>query len=127
MMAGGALFNNLDYSFTTDHEGGTFQYPSTQPGGGSSSLRKQLSYLKKFINSFDFVKMAPDSAIVVNPHPGRNVSVLAEKGKQYAVYVWGGGPSSVKLSIPEGRYNVTFVDPLTGKSTKAETALANGE
>lgn len=127
MMAGGALFNNLDYSFTADHEGGTFQYPPTQPGGGSSSLRKQLGYMKKFIKSFDFVKMAPDSTVVRNQDPNANIKVLAEAGKQYAVYVWGGGPSNLKLSLPQGRYNVIFTDPVTGKSTKAKTAHADGE
>ena len=33
IMAGGGLFNNLDYSFTVGHEDGTFVYPKTQPGG----------------------------------------------------------------------------------------------
>ena len=37
IIAGGALFNNLDYSFTSDHEDGTFLYPPTQPGGGSAA------------------------------------------------------------------------------------------
>src|SRR5262249_25684699 len=41
LVAGGGLFNNLDYSFTADHEDGTFIYPQTQPGGGSTVLRRQ--------------------------------------------------------------------------------------
>src|SRR4030095_834367 len=45
MLAGGALYNNLDYSFAVGHETGNFKYPPTQPGGGSKILRKQLSYL----------------------------------------------------------------------------------
>ena len=32
ILAGGGLFNNLDYSFTVGHEDGTFRYPATQPG-----------------------------------------------------------------------------------------------
>ena len=36
IIAGGGLYNNLDYSFTADHEDGTFQYPDTQPGGGNA-------------------------------------------------------------------------------------------
>jgi hypothetical protein len=124
--AGGALFNNLDYSFTADHEDGTFQYPSTQPGGGSASLRRQLNYLKKFINGFDFIKMKPDSAVVRNLDQNRNVQVLAEKGKQYAIYIWGKGPFDLELSIPEGSYNVTFTDPVTGESTKGKPVRADG-
>ncbi len=34
ILAGGGLYNNLDYSFTVGHEDGTFVFPSTQPGGG---------------------------------------------------------------------------------------------
>ena len=30
--AGGGLFNNLDYSFATRHENGTYVFPNTQPG-----------------------------------------------------------------------------------------------
>ena len=126
IIAGGALFNNLDYSFTADHEDGTFHYPSTQPGGGSDTLRRQLSYLKKFINSFDFVKMKPDSAVVRNFDRNTRVQLLAEQGRQYAIYIWGRGPFNLDLSIPEGSYNVTFINPATGKSTKAETAEADG-
>ena len=126
IIAGGALFNNLDYSFTADHEDGTFQYPPTQPGGGTAALRRQLSYLKKFINNFDFVKMKPDSTVTVNADQKTNVHVLAEQGKQYAIYMWGKGPSDLALSIPEGSYNITFMDPVTGESTKAQTVKSEG-
>jgi len=44
MLAGGGLFNNLDYSFTPKHPDGTFlDYRS--PGGGSPTLRRQLRIL----------------------------------------------------------------------------------
>ena len=35
ILAGGGLFNHLDYSFTAGHEDGTFVYPAKQPGGGN--------------------------------------------------------------------------------------------
>ncbi|HWQ56724.1 MAG TPA: cellulase family glycosylhydrolase, partial [Bryobacteraceae bacterium] len=38
LMAGGALYNNLDYSFTVGHEDGTFAPPPDTPGGGSAAL-----------------------------------------------------------------------------------------
>src|SRR5437660_1561495 len=46
IMAGGGLFNNLDYSFTVGHEDGTFVYPKTQPGGGNPEFRKQMKALQ---------------------------------------------------------------------------------
>ena len=49
VLAGGGLYNNLDYSFAVGHEDGTFAYPSTQPGGGSRALRRQLKVLRDFM------------------------------------------------------------------------------
>jgi hypothetical protein len=42
LMAGGALYNNLDYSFTIGHEQGDFKPDAKTPGGGSAMLREQL-------------------------------------------------------------------------------------
>lgn len=126
ILAGGALYNNLDYSFTADFEDGSFQYPSTQPGGGSDSLRTQLSYLRKFISSFDYVKMKPDTSLIENNGVNKHIYVLSESGKQYALYIWGSGPMDLQLSIPEGTYEVQFMNPLSGKFEDARTISADG-
>jgi hypothetical protein len=85
ILAGGALYNNLDYSFTYKNAKGTFlEYAS--PGGGSPALRKQLRVLKDFIHGFDFLRMAPSTALKAST-PGLSVRALAEPGKQYAAYV----------------------------------------
>lgn len=123
IIAGGALYNNLDYSFTADFEDGTFQYPSTQPGGGSDTLRKQLSHLQTFISGFEFLKMKPDSTVIRNRNMMETAQVLAERGKQYAIYIWGKGPFEIDLAIPEGEYNLTFMNPVTGRTTKAGTLI----
>ena len=39
ILAGGAHYNHLDYSFTVGHEDGTFAFPKTQPGGLLSQPR----------------------------------------------------------------------------------------
>jgi hypothetical protein len=88
IMAGGGLFNNLDYSFTADHESGTFVYPATQPGGGNPVYRAQLKALKDFIHSFEFVKMKPDGSFIKKGVPSGTTSRgLTEPGKSYAVYI----------------------------------------
>ncbi len=85
ILAGGALYNNLDYSFTTKNATGTFlDYKS--PGGGSPALRKQLRILKDFIHGFDFVRMSPQP-VVKSVSGGLHARALAEPGRQYAVYV----------------------------------------
>jgi len=128
MLAGGGLYNNLDYSFTAGYENGTFNYPDTQPGGGSPALRKQLGYLKNFLNGFDFLKMQPDSTIVASNFAlYKKSQVLGEAGRQYAVYIFGKGPFNLELSIPAGTYRVEFMDPLTGKNEQAQNATSNGK
>lgn len=88
IIAGGGLFNNLDYSFTTDNENGTFRYPSRQPGGGNPGFRKQMHILKDFIDSFDFIRMGPDPTFVRASLPqGISARCLSDPGHAYAVYV----------------------------------------
>jgi hypothetical protein len=85
LLAGGGLFNNLDYSFTPDHPGGTFLgYAS--PGGGNPTFRRQMRVLKDFVHSFDFLRMRPDRSVVEGP-AGLEARALVEKGRQYAVYL----------------------------------------
>jgi hypothetical protein len=52
-MAGGAVYDNLDYSFTPEHPDGT-AVPDA-PGGGGATLRKQLRILKDFIEKRLFI------------------------------------------------------------------------
>jgi PA14 domain len=88
IMAGGALYNNLDYSFTVGHEDGTFVYPDTQPGGGTAALRSQLRILRNFIYGFDFLKMKPDNSVIKGGVPeGHIARALVEHGKSYAIYM----------------------------------------
>ncbi len=130
IVAGGALYNSLDYSFTYKHPKGTF-LEHCSPGGGSPSLRRQLKILKGFIESFDFVKMAPDNSIIEggqisSPLSGTpaqaNITAraLAEAGKQYAVYINGGTKVELKISLPKGRYRAEWVNTKTGRTEKTE-------
>jgi len=119
ILAGGGLFNNLDYSFTTDNEDGTFQYPAAQPGGGTPAFRRQLGCLKKFIESFNFVAMKPDTTVYAGGLAGKNkVYILAETGKQYAIYWMGGKQVQLELYLPKGNYSLEWMNPLSGKSEK---------
>ncbi len=119
ILMGGGLFNNLDYSFTTDSEEGTFKYPAAQPGGGTPALRRQLSYLKKFIESFNFVAMKPDTTICFGGLTGENkVIILAETGKQYAIYQVSGKQVNLEINLPKGNYSLEWMNPLNGKFEK---------
>lgn len=115
ILAGGAIFNNLDFSFYCGYEDGN--YVNKAPGGGSKALREMLNHLHTFINSFDFIKMAPDFKVVAHS-PGLEPFALSEEGKQYAIYLNGRPSSWIKLKLPEGKYQVEFVSPITGKQLK---------
>ena len=88
VIAGGGLYNNLDYSFAAGHENGTFVYPASQPGGGNRAFRRQMKILRDFINGFDFVRMSPDNSVIKGGAPeGGTARALVERGKAMAVYV----------------------------------------
>ena len=130
ILAGGALFNHLDYSFAVGHEDGTFAYPPAQPGGGSAALRKQFGLLKRFIEGFDFVRMKPVKVKEQSSAQSLSVEVLGESGKAYAAYVhrserkgWKNSKELNKgefenwfvISVPEGSYQAEWMVPATGK------------
>ena len=132
VIAGGALYNNLDYSFTAKHPAGTFvEYGS--PGGGSAALRKQLGVLKRFVESFDFVRMKPDDEVIRAVKPQLSARALVERGKAYAVYLHAPIPkkpkrlaqyrkkgitATVTLELPAGPYEVEWIDTKTGAATE---------
>lgn len=121
ILAGGSVYDNLDYSYTVGHENGTFKFPPSQPGGGGHTLQAQLSILKKFIASFDFVHMHPDATDIKAEGKAAKVYALAQPGKAYAVYVDGGGPQTILLcNVPPGRYRAAWIDTHTGQVDKSE-------
>ncbi len=138
IVAGGSLYNNLDYSFTVGHEDGAFVYPSTQPGGGSPALRQQLGILARFIGRFDILRMRPDNNLIKNALPrGATARVLAKPGQEYALYVRaavrkeegsGGQPVvfadnelTLELMLPAGSFAAEWVDTQSGKATRTES------
>ncbi len=116
ILAGGGLYNNLDYSFTVGHEDGTFQYPPDQPGGGNPGFRKQIKRLKDFIHGFEFVKMKPARNLIREPLPkDARCQVLAETGRQYAAYFRGAPKFAFTLDLPKGNYRVLWLDVVNGR------------
>ena len=87
MLAGGALFNHLDYSFTTENEDGTNIVQKGEPGGGSKLLRAQFKILAGFMRSLNFINMNPIGDDVVKPgEDSTSVQGLVEDGKVWALY-----------------------------------------
>jgi hypothetical protein len=121
LLAGGSVYSNLDYSFTTDHEDGTAPVEPPTPGGGGPSLRAQLATLLRFLSGFELLRMAPDRAVIASGVPkGAAAYALSRPGHAYAIYVAGGGRFDLALDLPAGRYRAEWVDPRTGAVAKAE-------
>lgn len=120
ILAGGAIYSSLDYSFTPANPDGT-AVPNA-PGGGSRKLREQLKILRDFLESFDFVKLTPDNSVLAGPLPGKTTArALVEKGKQYAVYIRGDGAAKLVLDLPAGKYKAEWINTKTGATDAAET------
>jgi len=119
IIAGGGVFDNLDYSFAVGHEDGTNKIDA--PGGGGPAFWKQLRILRDFINGFDFIRMRPANSAIKGGVPQKvTVRVLAEIGKAYAIYVNGGSEVRLAVELPKGKYRAEWVNTKTGKTDKAE-------
>jgi hypothetical protein len=123
MIAGGGLFNNLDYSFAVGFENG--RAVNRAPGGGSTQLRKQLKILADFLNSFNFIHMKPDRDVILQA-PGAFARALSDRARQYAIYVYGGGRCNLRLKLEQGTYHAEWIDTINGITLKKETLNHGG-
>jgi len=115
LMAGGALFNMLDYSFSAGMETGQ-DTSYKAPGGGSPELRKQFGVLKRYFDALDLVKLHPDQHIV-KASPGAITEALSDNGKQWVIYMEhiAMKPYTLLLNLPKGKFKATWTDVVTGK------------
>ena len=121
IVAGGGLYNNLDYSFTVQHPAGTWaDLPATMPGGGGATLRRQLRLLQDFISGFDFIHMQPDNRIILSGVPGTMTArALVERGKAYAIYV-----RTIPLS---NQFSARWTGYLTPRHSEEHTFFAQSK
>jgi len=127
LLDGGAIYNNLDYSFSVDQPRGASHPWNQRPGGEMAAMRKQLRILKNFIEGFNFVGMKPDTTLVKGGVPnGGAVHVLAKVGEEYALYLHGGTKAVLSLDLPVGRYRIEWVNTLLGMIDKAEDVTHGG-
>src|SRR5262245_18550696 len=107
LMAGGAVYSNLDYSFSCKHPDGTAKV-TTSPGGGGPALRKQLQILKEFMDGLDIVSMRPDNGVLKGgritavlagdpPEAKATARALIASGRTYAMYVRGGTQATLDV------------------------------
>jgi hypothetical protein len=117
VLAGGGLFNNLDYSFTVAKPNGTDSQEA--PGGGSPTLRLQLQVLKEFMDNLSFIEMKPDNSIIANQLQ-KGIFVLSNQGKDYAIYIEKNLKEGLQLTLPAGKYKAEWLNTSTGQAGKSE-------
>jgi hypothetical protein len=133
LTAGGALFNNLDYSFTSENEDGSFVVVPGQPGGGGATLRNQLKILNTIFGELDFIRMKPSNHLLNNPPDGNaTMRILAEESEQYLLYLNNSkadkGINSesnrnnritfeISIELPAGDYKGEWIDTESGLRT----------
>ncbi len=128
LMAGGAIYDNLDYSFAVGHEDGT-AVQEKAPGWGGAVFRRQLRVLKEFLESFDLPALVPRSSLIVGgvanaaevtqESTARGLA-LANEGREYAAYFTRQRIASrLLLDVAPGSYRVTWLDPRTGEARDA--------
>jgi hypothetical protein len=130
LMCGGALYNNLDFTFTTGHEDGTGTAEFScewYEGCGDPGIKKEMSALAGFFSSIDFVHMHPAKDLLPVYFGDKDIYVLANEGKQYAVYIVGGKNTWTQLSVPDGTYQVDWIDPATGNLITSSTGVSQKE
>jgi len=125
MLAGGSVFDSLDYSFTVGHEDGTYVEPNG-PGGGSPELRRRLKILSEFLQGLPLVDVRPDPNVV--KHAGGVVThALSSTSGEYAIYLDGSGKAeSMDLNLPGGTFERWWMDVRTGAVMDRRTFAHKG-
>jgi hypothetical protein len=131
MLAGGGLFNNLDYSFTAGNEDGSFVVQEGEPGGGGPSLRNQLRILAGFMHSIDFINMRPaDSIRMTTTEKDATIRALADDYNLIAVYVQRQDTLTAGMDLlvdlSPGSYSLVWTDTRSGKETNGEIKYHQG-
>ena len=117
IMAGGAEYSNLDWSFANDDMTGLGRNPAGRRQSGKE-VRDQLQILMATMRSFDFIHSKPVDSLVSKGLPeGLHLYGLANDGNDYIFY-WlkthKTEISSWSYSMPAANYRVKFIDPVDG-------------
>ncbi len=124
MLAGGSVFDGLDYSFSVGHEDGTDAGPNG-PGGGSPELRRRLKILSEFLQGLPLLAMHPDLELVTHAG-GVFTHALSSEHGEHAIYVDGKGPVELSLNLPAGTYSFSWLNVISGKKIDAGTFRHQG-
>lgn len=120
LMAGGAVYDNLEMPFTQDDMTGMESNVLGRQRTGKA-VRSQLEILQNAMAGFDFINAKPlDSTYKIE---GMNLYGLAIYGKDYMIYWIKTGknsPVTWNFPLPVGNYMLRWIDPSNGRITHKE-------
>ncbi|WP_018611506.1 hypothetical protein [Segetibacter koreensis] len=121
IMAGGGLFNQLDYSFSVGFENGQ-DATYTAPGGGNQAFRKQLSNLKQFFERLNYIQLKPDNSFITAAS-GAMTETLSNGHSLWIVYYepMATTPGKLIVNLPKGLYQAIWTDVVTGQLLQTTT------
>ncbi len=132
VIGGGTAYNHLNGMFTI-----------TNPAGNDPNNEKVLNalkHLRRFVESFDFLRMSRDVTTVLGGVPADAFArCISEPGRQYAFYIHhsvlrtpkyvarpGSHQDSILFDLPGGRYGVEWLDPESGLVVSREQFQHHG-
>jgi len=120
MMTGGAVYNNLDWSFTNDDmTGGGINTSDKRKSG--EAVQSQLEILQRAMRDFDFINATPlDSTYKMD---GIGLYALGIQGKDYMTYLLktkGTSLATWNFPLPDGKYILKWMDPSNGHITQEQ-------
>jgi len=119
MLAGGAVYSNLDWSFAIDDLTGLGRNPPGKRQSGKE-VREQLRILLETIKSFDFINARPINDKHFGDVPQEiGVYGLFIEGQDYIFYWLKRQKTAIektRFSIPSGEYLMKFINPLDGQT-----------
>jgi hypothetical protein len=117
ILAGGAVYSNLDWSFSVASPIGHDSTADPKLGPKDPALRPQLHVLKRFMDDLPLVKVQPASELLKATLPTNvTVRLLMAPGSVVVAYVMGAGLSDLSLGLPKARYQWSWIDPASGKT-----------
>lgn len=129
LLAGGAAYNGLDWSFTVGKEEGISTAADDRLGPRSPALRKSLGALRQFLDLLDLRKVQPHPELLGSMPQGVQARLLAQLGRQYALYLHhpeGTTVTELTLWLETGRYKLRWVNPETGTTVRTTSLTHSG-
>jgi hypothetical protein len=131
MLAGGAGYSNLDWTFTQEDETGRGKSPvgdGRRLDGGS--YRQWLAVLRALLSDhdYDLGALVPAGGLVARAVAGYGWAASTDGRGRYILYVVDEdlyrllpcrtAPVTLELALPAGRYRIRTFDPRTGRTDK---------